>query len=304
MQAFEATCSPVPEAHTTAQPGRGSIAFFRCATRTVVGRALAASPLRILTPRNHGDGAWVFLSSFGGGLVDGDGLDVDIDAAAETLAFVGTQASTKVYRSARGTRQKLAIRAADGAAVALVPDPVVAFAGARYAQQIDVVMARDASLALFDAYTCGRAARGERWAFARFESRTKIVRDGRLLFVDSTRLDPAHGSIAERMGGFDVVACVVAIGPRFASMRDTLRAAAPSEATFSDETSAPPPRSPAIGSSPGARATAVCSTSPLGSDGIVLRIAADHFENASRVLRASFGALAGALGDDPFSRKW
>lgn len=294
----------MPEAHTTAEPGRGSIAFCRSAARTVVGRSLAASPLRILTPRNHGDGAWVFLSSFGGGLVDGDGLDIEIAAAAETLAFVGTQASTKVYRSARGTRQKLAIRAADGAALALVPDPVVAFAGARYAQQIDVLMARDASLVLFDAYTCGRAARGERWAFARFESRTKIVRDGRLLFVDSTRLDPAHGSIAERMGGFDVVACVVAIGPRFASMRDALRAAAPSPPALSAEARPQPTWSPAVASPPRARAAVICSTSPLGHDGIVLRIVADHFENASRILRGSFGALARALGDDPFSRKW
>jgi hypothetical protein len=87
-------------------------------------------------------------------------------------------------------------------------------------------------------------------------------------------------------------------------MRNALTAAAPSQVTFSDETSAHRTWSRASDSPPRGRATAVCSASPLGNDGIVLRVVADHFENASRALRPSFGALAGALGDDPFSRKW
>jgi len=275
----------------TVRAGCGSIAFHRSAGRTVLGRAFASSPLRLLTPRNHGDGAWVFLSSLGGGLVDGDRLDIDVDAAPQTAAFIGTQASTKVYRSSRGTSQHLAIHAAEGASVALVPDPVVAFAGARYEQRIDVFLDVDASLVLFDAYTCGRAARGERWQFARFESKTTIAREGRLFFQDSTRLDPAHGAVAERMAGVGVIASVVVIGPRFVAMRDALREAATSTAT----------RTPQRAHSDG---WTLCSTSPLGSDGLVARIASDHFENASRALRRSFGALARALGDDPFARKW
>lgn len=241
-------------------------------------------------PRNHGDAAWVFLSSFGGGLVDGDRLDLHVDAGPRTAAFIGTQASTKVYRSIRGASQRLEIRAADRASVALIPDPVVAFAGARYTQRIDVFLGPGASLALFDAYTCGRAARGERWEFASFESKTTIVREGRRVFVDATRLDPAHGCLADRMAGIGVIASVVVIGPHFAGMRDALRQAATPTATRG------PGRSD--------EGWALCSTSPLGDDGLVARVAADHFENASRALRLSFGALARALGDDPFSRKW
>jgi len=272
--------------------GCGSITFHRSADRTVLGRALARSPLRLLTPRNHGDGAWVFLSSFGGGLVDGDRLDIHVEAAPQTSAFIGTQASTKVYRSSRGAAQHLAIRVAEGASVALVPDPVVAFAGARYEQRIDVLLGAGASLVLFDAYTCGRAARGERWQFARFESKTTITREGLPFFVDATRLDPAHGSIAERMAGVGVIASVVVIGPRFAGMRDALR-----EASTSPPARSPQPARPQQG-------WTLCSTSSLGSDGLVARVASDHFENASRALRCSFGALARALGDDPFARKW
>jgi urease accessory protein len=269
--------------HALITPGHGLIAFRRSGERTVLGAAFASSPLRLLTPRNHGDAAWVFLVNLGGGLVDGDRLDLRITADPDTAAFIGTQASTKVYRSPRGCSQRLEVQAADGAALAIIPDPVVCFAGARYEQRIDISLAPTASLLLFDGYTSGRAARGERWQFAHFESRTTIARGGVPAFIDAARLDPAQGSIVERMDRYQVVVSLVAMGPRFGSVRDVmlLPLAAPSSAD-----------------------SAVVAASPVGVDGAVMRVAADSFENASRALRPSFGALARVLGDDPFARKW
>ncbi len=267
-------------------PGHATIEFRRTGRRTAVATALATSPLRLLEPRNHGDAAWVFLASLGGGLVDGDCVEARIDAAENTTAFIGTQGSTKVYRSPRGCSQRLAVRVEGGAALAIVPDPVVCFAGARYAQKIDVALAPDASLLLFDGYTCGRSAMGERWAFSRFGSRTTIARRGAPLFADATLLDSARGSLSERMGRFDVVLSLVVFGPRFAAVRGAMLAmgAAALRADSAKD--------------------AVASASPLGSDGAILRVAAERFEIGSRLLRPSFAALATLLGDDPFARKW
>ena len=50
----------------------GVLGFRREGRTTIVSRAYAASPLRVLMPNNHGHAAWVFLVSLGGGLVDGD----------------------------------------------------------------------------------------------------------------------------------------------------------------------------------------------------------------------------------------
>ncbi len=250
----------------------------------MLAEAYATSPLRLLTPRNHGHAAWVFLASFGGGLVDGDRIDLRVEAEPHASGFVCTQASTKVYRSPHGCSQRLDVHVAQGAAIAILPDPVVPFAGARYRATTEVSLATDASVLIFDATSSGRAARGERWQFARLDSRTEITRAGRVLYVDATRLDPAHGTLAERMGRFDVLASLVAIGPRFAGVRDAMLAGV----------IAPPPP----------RESTVWAASPFGPDGVVLRLATDHFENASRVLRSSFAALAQWLGDDPFVRKW
>lgn len=259
------------------------LAFRRAGKKTVLAGAFAASPLRLLTPRNHGDWAWVYLANLGGGLVDGDRLDLRIDAEPETSALIGTQASTKVYRSPSGCSQRIELQAAEGAAVAIVPDPVVCFAGARYKQEIDVSLAPSASFVLVDGYTCGRAARGERWQFAHYESRITIARGGRTAIVDATRLDPMHGPIGERMGRFDVMMFLVAIGPRFGRLREAMLA-----------TLDAPTRGDSV----------IVASNAIGADAAVMRVAGNSFESASRAFHRSFAALARTLGDDPFARKW
>jgi urease accessory protein len=271
---------------TPLDPGTARLAFQRRAGgKTALATAFAASPLRLLTPRNHGDAAWVFLSSLGGGLVDGDRIDVDVDVGENASALLGTQASTKVYRSpvgGVGSSQRLRARVAPGGTLVVVPDPVVCFAQARYQQVIDVDLAPAASLWLFDGYAGGRSARGERWAFSRYASRTTVSRVGVRSIVDATRLDPSHGPLAERMGRFDVVLSLLVVGPRFAVAREAMLALP--EEWKGD--------------------TALVAASPLGVDACILRVAAERFESASRALRSSFGSLAGELGDDPFARKW
>jgi urease accessory protein len=268
---------------TRTAAGRGLLTLRRSGRKTVVAQAFATSPLRLLVPSNHGDAAWVFFASLGGGLVDGDRLDVRVDAQAGTATLIGTQASTKVYRSPRGCSQRMEVHVAEGAAVAIVPDPIVCFAGARYSQEIHISLAAGASLLLLEGYTCGRGARGERWQFARFASRTTIVRGGKAAIVDATRLDAAQGSILQRMGRFDVVLSLVAIGPRFATLRDAMLAL-PTAPSRDDAT--------------------LVAASHVGVDAAIVRIAGERFESASRVLHPSFKALARVLGDDPFARKW
>jgi urease accessory protein len=283
MATTDSNCARPSRPSTTIGAGSGSLTFRRAGGKTVIAESFAASPLRFLTPRNHGNAAWVFLANLGGGLVDGDRIDIRVRAEVDADALISTQSATKVYRSPAGCSQRLEVRAAAGATIAIVPDPVICFGGARYEQNIDVSLAASASLVLFDAYTSGRAARGERWLFERFESRTTIAREGRSEIVEATRLDLGVGPIARRMGRFDAIAWLVAIGPRFQDVRDAMLAPLPFP-------------------SPGDRA--VVAASPVGVDGAVARVAADSFEHASRALRPSFAALARALGDDPFARKW
>ena len=250
-------------------------------------RAVAASPLRVLNPRNAGSSAWVYLATYGGGLVGADSVDITIDVAPGAAALVATQASTKVYRSSLGASQRLHAHAADGSLLVLLPDPVTAFSGSRYAQEQHVELDDTASLVLVDWLTAGRVASGERWQFDAYTSRTFVRRAGRLLLHDGVTLSAEDGGIAGRMNRFNCIATVVVSGP-------AVRAAAARLAGEID--TAPLAR----------RADLLMSAAPLasGDDGMLLRLAGLSVEHVGGTLRRLLNFVPSLLGDDPWSCKF
>ncbi len=273
--------------------GAGSLSFRLRAdgVRTVAETCAARSPLKILTPKNHGSSAWVFTASFGGGLVDGDTVDIEAQVHPGARALLGTQASTKVYRSeSAGCRQSLTAHVAEGASLVVLPDPVSPFAGSRFTQRNDVHLAAGASLLLVDSFSCGRAAHGERWDFARYASTTRVHRGDTLLFHDAVLLDPAHGALAERMGRIQALATLSLFGERFRPVVDAVLAAG-----------APLTRRPDVIVSANRLATGVTGVAEVGA---IVRLAATSVERLTITLRALLRNLPEILGDDPFMRKW
>src|SRR6476619_6855568 len=129
---------------TAAARSRARLAFEHVGGRTRVGASRATSPLAILTPLNHGTAAWAYLSSHGGGLVDGDHVSLDVRVGPAGRALLSTQGETRVYRSPRGCSFELSARVETGGLLAIVPDPTTCFAGATYAQHVDVSLAESA----------------------------------------------------------------------------------------------------------------------------------------------------------------
>jgi urease accessory protein len=269
-------------------PGQGELELTRVNGRTAVTRAMASSPLRLLTPHGRGTSARVFSSTFGGGLVAGDGIALHVRAGAGTACVLGTQASTKVYRSPAGiaSSQRLTLIAEEGATCVVAPDPVTCFAGAVYEQRQEFDLHPGASLLLIDWLTSGRLARGERWAFDRYRTRTDVTVGGRNVFRDALRLDAADGPVAaeHRMGRCDCMALALLIGPRMerpaAELLDWAQA---QPITLGEDL--------------------IFSASPL-SGGAVVRVAGSTTETVGRWLRERLLFVAKLLGEDPWARKW
>ncbi len=154
--------SPTTGISGAAGRGRLRIVPGARAGRSVATEAFATSPLRLLLPANHGRAAWVYTSSFGGGLVDGDAIAIDLDVEGRAAAFLSTQASTKVYRSTRGTSAGLRARVGEEALLVVAPDPVVCFAASRYRQRQEFELAGNATLVAIDWMSAGRWAAEER----------------------------------------------------------------------------------------------------------------------------------------------
>jgi urease accessory protein len=267
------------------EPGTGRLRFTRVGERTVVSRAFAASPLKLLTPANAGRAAWVYLSTYGGGLVDGDRLRLSVEVDVGAVAWLATQASTKVYRSSSGTTSHLSARVASGGLLVVAPDPVVCYAGAAYLQEQAVDLEDDAALVLVDWLTAGRRACGERWQFDRYDSRLTIRVGGRRVLYDALRLHSADGDLSARLGRFDVVAFVAVIGAPLSRHADAI------VSRVANQSAEPGPRQ-------------LEAAASVGPHGCLLRLAGVSVEDVGRSIRDALAFLPTILGDDPWSRKW
>jgi urease accessory protein len=271
---------------TAPRAGRGDIAVaFGADGRSRASRLYATSPLRLLTPANHGHAAWLYASSYGGGLVDGDRVSLDVTVERGASAFLSTQASTKIYRSSTGTESRLQADVADDATLVLAPDPVVCFAGARYTQRQRVALAPGGSLVLVDWVTSGRRAAGERWQFEEYLAHTEVEIGGRRVLHDTLSLRAAHGPLDVRLGRFDVLALVVLAGARLE---------AEARAALARVDKAPLMR----------RAGILMSAAPLRAGGCAVRIAGLSVEQVGGVIERVLDFVPPLLGDNPWLRKW
>ncbi len=295
---------------TTRRSGHAHLQCERIAGKTAVTSSFATSPLKLLTPRSRGESVWTYLSSFGGGMVAGDETRLDLHAGPGTRCFVGTQASTKIYRnpSQRPCSHRVHAVAAEDSLLVLAPDPVQSFADSSFSQRQEIFLHPTAGLMLLDWCCSGRVARGERWAFNSYSSRIEVfetsssAQDGqhaaptrnpkletphsRRFFLDSLLLDPADGALDApmRLGRFNCLALLLLLGPPLATAAQQLLA------TLAER--------PVV-----RRAPLVVAASPL-RDGALLRIAGERFEDVARELHTHLAFLPAHLGDDPFARKW
>ncbi|KAL9941259.1 hypothetical protein D7B24_001590 [Verticillium nonalfalfae] len=207
-------------------------------------------PLKLISPSlTAGEkSALVFLLSYGGGLVGGDHVHLEILVRPDARLSIVTQGHTKIFKAASKTivtRQALRARIAARAGLCLLPDPVQPFDDSVYEQTQRFTLAPTASLCLLDWVTQGRSARGEDWGFARWKGRNEIWLGGddgddgddgdadetpaagaaRLLVRDTVVLDERASALTGRplrgsMHGHGVFGSLLLRGPQMQRLGD------------------------------------------------------------------------------------
>ena len=268
--------------------GTARLVVESVAGESAVTAAFASSPLKLLTPRSRGQSVWIYTSSFGGGMVAGDQTRLEISLGTNTRCFLGTQASTKIYRNAglRAAGHTTRASVAEKSLLIFAPDAVQPFASSSYTQRQEFQLAPGAGLVLVDWFSSGRAARGERWAFNRFQSRNEVFLGGERIFLDSISLSAASGQLASphSTGRFNCFATLLLVGEPLQVAVETLLAE--------------------VATQPVMRAAKfICSASPV-RHGAVLRLAGEEVETVGRELHRHLHFASAWLGDDPWARKW
>ena len=155
----------------------------------------------------------LFTLGFGGGLISGDRVNLEIDVGEHTRLLMLTQGNTNVYRVRRGGDPVASIMRAQGpneisrqhtryhvrknATLVLLPAPVTCFARSRYAQtqRFDLHCGASSSLILLDWFTSGRLAVNktdyripEFWHFYMYHSRNEVRVNGDVIVRDRQHL--------------------------------------------------------------------------------------------------------------------
>lgn len=278
---------------TSPHAGSAHLTFTRSGAGTVLTRAFATSPAKLIETKRRGAACWVYAATFGGGFVGGDDIRLRAEVTAGARAMLTTQASTKVYRSLRPSHQRLTANVEADALLAVVPDPIVCFAGAHFTQTQRYDLHADASLVMVDWMTSGRHAAGERWAFSRYESRFDIRRESRRIFFDALVIEQNVDTVAARMGRFNVLLTAIITGPLVA-------AAAADIVNRISRSPIPSTRQGSLRAGP----ELLMSAAPLRDGGALLRMAGSSVEQMGHALRAHLAFLSPLAGDDLWSRKW
>ena len=298
------------------EKGRAALQVERVFKESTVTGAYATSPMKLLTPRSRGQCVCSYSSNFGGGLLAGDQTQLDLSVGSQARCFLGTQASTKVYRNPHSLPCTHVTRATVGPDALLVfaPAPVQPFANSRYDQRQQFRLAPGASLALLDWFTSGRSACGERWAFERLFMRNEVWQSSAAEFVVDDRgfhsangVSPEEGSAApgeehcvfldcccldskdgdlnspHRTGRFNCFALLFMVGSPLKELAQRCL----------DEVGrlAVKPRSKLL-----------VSASPL-REGAILRVAGEGVAEVDAYLRKHLLPLANLMGEDPWSRR-
>lgn len=232
-----------PFAKSASKPGHGSIIVEILATDTPVLKTVSYQyPLKLIAPDPLPPPDYsvetdtprlvhtVFLLTYGGGIVAGDSIDVDVHLDNKTRLLLLTQGSTKIFKTEDPqvvSHQRMNSYLKHGAALVYLPDPVQPFAHTAFSQsQIYHLNHGEGSLCVCDWVTSGRSARGENWDIYEYKSRnevwtTEASGKERLLVRDNLILDKYGRTdmrLSARMDGFSVFGTVIIRGPVFASL--------------------------------------------------------------------------------------
>lgn len=168
--------------------------------RTVLVHEYAEPPFRIGRGLEAGDGLLLILASSAPGVFGGDRLEQSIRVESGARVRLVSQSALQLHPAASGEPARLASRydIHPGATLECWWDPLIPFARASMTQRVEIEVALGGQLTWSDACMSGRAARDERWAFARLTHELRVRHAGGLAYLERYGIEPDRVMPASR----------------------------------------------------------------------------------------------------------
>jgi urease accessory protein len=204
--------SSASSATFAANRARGAVSFDVANENGVTRRGALheSGSLRVRFPSPEGEGLSAVFVNTAGGVAGGDRFEIDISAGERAQLTLTTAAAEKVYRAPDSAAElSIALKAADGAKLAWLPQETILFDRARLSRRIDIDLAEGASLLACEIVVFGRAAMGETMRNGALVDRWRVRRGGRLVFAETVRLE---GDIGHKLARPAIAKGAAAIG--------------------------------------------------------------------------------------------
>ena len=135
----------------------------------------------------------IVFSNYGGGFVEGDRIQLNINCGAETNTIITSQANTRIYKSTTGllTSQEIKGKIGEKAFMVYMGDPMVPQQDSIFEQKFEWEINRDSVLLLVDWFEAGRILNDERFGFQSFATEFKVLKDGIPLIWDRFKIEPS-----------------------------------------------------------------------------------------------------------------
>jgi len=213
------------------------LAYERRGERTVLAERAHVGPLvvqRPLYPEGH-EVCHTILVHPPAGIAGGDRLSVDVEVRAGAHALLTTPGAGKWYRSAGargGLTQRIAVDA--GGVCEWLPQESLVFDGALGDLVTEVSLSGDACFVGAEMLCFGRTGSGERFTRGELAMRTRVVREGRPLWLERGRVGGGSALLTSDVGlqGEPVSGSLLVASPRVnTELLKAWRALAPTHGT-------------------------------------------------------------------------
>ncbi|MDR0875462.1 MAG: urease accessory protein UreD [Clostridiales Family XIII bacterium] len=183
---------------TQGATGKLKLVFRSNGKQTSLAEQYYKLPLQVLPPHDQdGDGtAFVYFLNPSGGILSGDRLCTELLADDNASVVATTTSNNKIYKmddGYAGIYNDFSV--GDHAALEYLPLPTVPFAGSNLRQENIFRIRGSSVLFAWDILSPGRWRSNEIFAYDRFDSLTKIYRDGRLIVCEHILVEPGEKTL-------------------------------------------------------------------------------------------------------------
>ena len=166
--------------------GKLKISFINSDSENSIYDLHQSGALKVLFPKAKSKFSEAVLINTGGGIVAGDYLSIDVNAAKQTNTWITTQASEKVYKSNGEVSSLITnITLGEDSIIFWCPKETILFNNSKLKRNLNFDIKSSSKLLVIEIIVFGRLASGELSADCFFSDQWRIKRDEKLIFAEN-----------------------------------------------------------------------------------------------------------------------